>query len=59
MSLWIVFVVVLLLAVFMVFMPLTAMALVSFVVLMWRSRVSAVFRRGHVFDVAAGDFVRR
>lgn len=47
------------LVVFMIFMPLTAMALVSFVALICSSMVSAIFRRGHVFDVAAGEFVRR
>ncbi len=47
------------LAVFVIFMPLTAMAFVSFVALTCSSVVSAVFRREHVFDVASGDFVRR
>ncbi len=47
------------LAVFMIFMPLTAMAFVSFVALIFSSMVSAVFRRGQLFDSAAGDFVGR
>ena len=47
------------LAVFMICMPLTAMALVSFLALIWSSVMSVVFRRGHVFDTSAGDVVRR
>lgn len=47
------------LAVFIVFMPLTAMAFVSFVALIFSSMVSVVFRRGQVFDAASGNFVVR
>ena len=46
-------------AVFMIFAPLTAMAFVALVVLLFSSLVSAVFRRRQVFHGAAGEFVRR
>ena len=45
-------------AVFMVFAPLTAMALVTLFALLFSSLVSVVFRRSHVFRNAAGEFVR-
>ncbi len=46
-------------AVFMIFAPLTAMAFVTLVVLLFSSLVSVVFRRRHVFHGAAGEFRRR
>lgn len=46
-------------AVFMIFAPLTAMAFGTLVALLFSSVASAVFRRRHVFNGAAGEFVRR
>ena len=46
-------------AVFMVFGPLAAMAFFTLAALLFSALVSAVFRRRHVFDSAAGEFLRR
>ena len=45
--------------IFMVFAPLVAMTIIALVATLFSSLVSAVFRRNHVFDSAAGEFVRR
>lgn len=44
---------------FMVFGPLAAMAFITLVATLFSALVSALFRRNHVFDSAAGQFVRR
>ncbi|MDH3435342.1 MAG: hypothetical protein OEM60_15870 [Gammaproteobacteria bacterium] len=46
-------------AVFVIFAAPAAMAVVTLVALLFSSIVSAIFRRRHVFDNAAGEFVRR
>jgi hypothetical protein len=45
-------------AVFMIFAPLTVMAFVSFVGLLFSSLVSVIFRRHQVFHVESGEFLR-
>ena len=47
------------LVVFIICMPLTAMAIVTLVMALLSAMVSAVFQRHHVFDGAAGEFLRR
>lgn len=46
-------------ALYMLFAPLTAMAVVTLIVLLFSALVSAVFRRRYRFDSAAGEFIRR
>ena len=47
------------LVVFIICMPLTAMAVVTLLMALLRAAVSAVFQRRHVFDISAGQFLRR
>lgn len=46
-------------AMFMVFGPLAAMSFIAVFATLFSALMSALFRRHHVFDSAAGRFVRR
>ena len=46
-------------AVFVVFVPLAAMAFITLAATLFSSLVSVIFRRHHVFDSTAGEFIRR